>query len=195
MEKWPDLLFHGRVICHGFIFCTFFIHPSVYRRWGCFRILAVVNHAAVSTRLQISFSKWKSNPPWDINAHLSEWLFSTRRKVTNVGDHVEKREPSWTAGGIVDWCDLCGRQRGGALKIKSRSAVVVLIYVPLSASPWTAACPAPLSTGFSRQERWSVLPFPSPGDREPPWDPAFPLLCGRYDLTFRNRTFSSPCLL
>ena len=30
--------------------------------------------------------------------------------------------------------------------------------------PWTAACPAPLSMEFSRQEYCSGLPFPSPGD-------------------------------
>ena len=32
------------------------------------------------------------------------------------------------------------------------------------ASPWAVACQAPLSVGFSRQEYWSGLPFPSPGD-------------------------------
>ena len=35
--------------------------------------------------------------------------------------------------------------------------------VRLFATPWTVACQAPLSTGFSRQEYWSGLPFPSPG--------------------------------
>ena len=30
-------------------------------------------------------------------------------------------------------------------------------------TPWTAACQAPLSMGFSGQEDWSGLPFPSPG--------------------------------
>ena len=30
--------------------------------------------------------------------------------------------------------------------------------------PWTVACQAPLSMEFSRQEYWSGLPFPSPGD-------------------------------
>ena len=30
--------------------------------------------------------------------------------------------------------------------------------------PWTVARQAPLSTEFSRQEYWSGLPFPSPGD-------------------------------
>ena len=34
--------------------------------------------------------------------------------------------------------------------------------VRLFATPWTAAHQAPLSMGFSRQEHWSGLPFPSP---------------------------------
>ena len=34
----------------------------------------------------------------------------------------------------------------------------------LFATPWTVACQAPLSTEFSRQEYWSGLPFPMPGD-------------------------------
>ena len=33
---------------------------------------------------------------------------------------------------------------------------------PTVATPWTVACQAPLSMGFSRQEYWSGLPFPSP---------------------------------
>ena len=34
--------------------------------------------------------------------------------------------------------------------------------VRLYVTPWTAAHQAPLSLGFSRQEHWSGLPFPSP---------------------------------
>ena len=34
--------------------------------------------------------------------------------------------------------------------------------VCLCVTPQTAACQAPLSLGFSRQEYWSGLPFPSP---------------------------------
>ena len=34
----------------------------------------------------------------------------------------------------------------------------------LFAMPWTVAHQAPLSMRFSRQEYWSGLPFPSPGD-------------------------------
>ena len=35
-------------------------------------------------------------------------------------------------------------------------------------NPWTVAYQAPLSMGFSRQECWSGLPFPSPGDLPDP---------------------------
>ena len=42
-------------------------------------------------------------------------------------------------------------------------------YVWLFVTPWTVACQAPLSTGFSRQEYWSGLPFSStPGDLPDP---------------------------
>ena len=34
----------------------------------------------------------------------------------------------------------------------------------LFATPWTVAFQGPLSMGFSRQEYWSGLPFPSPGN-------------------------------
>ena len=37
-------------------------------------------------------------------------------------------------------------------------------HVRLTATLWTMACQAPLSMRFSRQEYWSGLPFPSPGD-------------------------------
>ena len=42
------------------------------------------------------------------------------------------------------------------VKVKSLSRVWP------SATPWTAAFQAPLSTGFSRQEYWSGVPLPSP---------------------------------
>ena len=44
---------------------------------------------------------------------------------------------------------------GGGLVAKS---------CPTLATPWTVALQAPLSIGFSRQESWSGLPFPSPED-------------------------------
>ena len=43
-----------------------------------------------------------------------------------------------------------------------------LSRVRLFATPWTAAYQAPPSMGFSRQEYWSGLPFPYPGDLPDP---------------------------
>ena len=39
---------------------------------------------------------------------------------------------------------------------------------PTLATPWTVAHQAPLSMGFSRQDNWSELPCPSPGDLSNP---------------------------
>ena len=50
----------------------------------------------------------------------------------------------------------------------------------LTATPWAVARQAPLSVGFSRQQYWSGLPFPSPGDRPNPGiKPVSPALAGR----------------
>ena len=43
-----------------------------------------------------------------------------------------------------------------------------LSRVWLFATPWTVVYQAPLSMGFSRQEYWNLLPFPSPGDLPDP---------------------------
>ena len=56
-----------------------------------------------------------------------------------------------------------------------------LCYVQLFVTPWTVARQAPLSMGFSRQEYWSGLPFPSPGDLPVPGiKPASPALAGSF---------------
>ena len=48
---------------------------------------------------------------------------------------------------------------------------------PTLVTPWTVSCQAPLSMGFSRQEYWSALPFPSPGDLpDPGIEPGSPAL-------------------
>ena len=51
--------------------------------------------------------------------------------------------------------DLACKDDGGGVVAKS---------CPTLVTPWTVACQASLTMGFSRQEYWSGLPFPSPGD-------------------------------
>ena len=52
-----------------------------------------------------------------------------------------------------------------------------LSHVRLFATPWTIAYQASPTMGFSRQEYWSRLPFPSPGDLpDPGIEPGSPTL-------------------
>ena len=53
-----------------------------------------------------------------------------------------------------------------------------------SVTPRTVARQAPLSMEFPRQECWSELPFPTPGDHSDPWiEPGSPALAGRFFTT------------
>ena len=45
---------------------------------------------------------------------------------------------------------------------------IVFSHVQILVTLWTVACQAPLSMGFFRQEYWSGLTFPSPGDLPDP---------------------------
>ena len=70
-------------------------------------------------------------------------------------------------------CRFCKRVELGKVKVKVKS----LSRVRLFATPWTVAYQAPPSRGFSRQEYWSGLPFPSPGDLpNPDTEPRSPAL-------------------
>ena len=67
------------------------------------------------------------------------------------------------------------------------SCVYVLSYVQFFATLWTVACQTPLSMRFPRQEYWSGLPFPTPGDLlDSGIKPAFsvsPVSAGRFFTT------------
>ena len=61
--------------------------------------------------------------------------------------------PGILQAGILEWV---------AISFSSTCMLSHFSHVQLCATPWTAAHQAPLSTGFSRQEYWIGLPFPSP---------------------------------
>ena len=59
------------------------------------------------------------------------------------------------------------------LKVKVKSLSRVQLFV----TQWTVVHQAPPSMGFSRQQYWSRLPFPSPGDLpDPGIEPGSPAL-------------------
>ena len=49
-------------------------------------------------------------------SHWSEWLKVTTQETTDVGEDVEKEEPSCTVGGNTNWCSHSGKQCGGPSK-------------------------------------------------------------------------------
>ena len=51
-------------------------------------------------------------------------------------------------------------------RIEIRRSAKSFSCVRLFATPWAAAYQAPLSMGFSRQEYWSGLPFPTPDKKK-----------------------------
>ena len=59
----------------------------------------------------------------------------------------------------------------------------LLSFVWLFPTPWTVAHQAPLSMEFSRQEYWSGLLFPSPGDLSHPGIEPSSHLAGRFFIT------------
>ena len=59
-------------------------------------------------------------------------------------------------------CSSTVQHRNQGLQIIRQWQCSLLSRVWLFAIPWTVAHQAPLSMGFSRQEYWSGLPFPSP---------------------------------
>ena len=54
--------------------------------------------------------------PDDGISHLSEWLRLTTQETTDVGEDVEKGEPSYTAGGDANCCSHSGKQYRGSSK-------------------------------------------------------------------------------
>ena len=74
-------------------------------------------------------------------------------------------------------------------KVKVKS----LSRVQLFATQWTVAYQSPQSMEFSRQECWSGLPFPSPGDLLHPWiEPGSPAAGSRFTVWATRKAISAP---
>ena len=55
----------------------------------------------------------ESKLQWDIPMTMAR---IKKQKITSVGENVEKKEYSCTAGGNANWCSHCGKQYGGSMK-------------------------------------------------------------------------------
>ena len=82
---------------------------------------------------------------WELQKTLKKNFFFKLFKLQSMGS--QRVGHDWTTEHITDLCVL-----------------IRFSCVQLFATPWTVIHQVPQFTGFSRQEYWSVLPFPPPGD-------------------------------
>ena len=104
---------------------------------------------------------------------MVSWLNSTRYSKNSTSSFLKfsKNGSRWNISKLILW----GQQHHPDTKArqdptrKAKQAASLLLCglnhfsrVQLFTTPWTIACPAPLSMGFSKQEYWSGLPCPPP---------------------------------
>ena len=92
----------------------------------------------------------------------------SRQSCPTLCDPIDGSPPGSSVPGILqartlEWVAI-SFSKPWEWKVKVKS----LSHVRLLAVPWTVAYQAPPSMGFPRQEYWSGVPFPSPGDLPDP---------------------------
>ena len=101
--------------------------------------------------------------------YWSGFLFLSPRDLPNPG--IKPTSPTLSGGFFIT------EPLEKPTDVLKWSDVKLLSHVRLFATPWPVACQAPTSMGFFRQEYWSGLPFPSPGDLPKPGiEPGSPTL-------------------
>ena len=175
-----------------YIYYIFFIHSTIDGYLGSFHILAIVNNAAMNIggAWIFWFSQiyiWEQNCRIKLGSQVLSWVSTESHwKI------IKNRRNAAAAAKLLQSClTLCNPIDGspsgsavpGILQARTLEWVAIffsnawkwkvkvksLSHVQLSETPWTAACQAPPSMGFSRQEYWSGVPLPSLNRRNSPW--------------------------
>ena len=105
----------------------------------------------------------------------SDWLYSLQPKMEKLYakllqscptlcDPIDGSPPGSPVPGVLQARTLEWVAISFSNAWKWKGKVKSLSRVQLLATPWTAAYQAPPSMGFSRQEYWSEVPLPSPGE-------------------------------
>ena len=139
------------------------------------------------------FDPWveKGSNPYHYSTMRETWVWSLgwedslEKEMATHSSTLALKIP-WTEELDADYCP-CGRKELGtterlhfhfhfASRVKSPVMYMLLLLllnrfsqVRLCVTPETAAHQAPPSLGFSRQEHWSGLPFPSPMHESEKW--------------------------
>ena len=106
--------------------------------------------------------KWWDQMPWSSFSECCVQLFETPWTVAyQAPPPMEFSRPEYWSGLSFPSPRDFPTQRSNLGLLHCRQTLYHLSHL---ATPWTMVCQDPLSMGFSRQEYWSGMPFPSPGD-------------------------------
>ena len=112
------------------------------------------------SRARLSASPWTAAHQAPLSMRFSRQGYWTGLPFPSPGDRpnpgIKPGSPALQADSLLT--ELQGKPKDTKVKVKSLSHVRLLL------TPWTVACQALLSMGFSRPEYWSGLPLPSKGD-------------------------------
>ena len=115
---------------------------------------------------------WRNQPTWlqallQSHSHQDSMVLAAAtakslQSCPTLCDPIDGSPPGSPSPGILqartlEWVAIASSS-AWKWKVKVKS----LSHVRLLLTPWTAACQAPPSMGFSRQEYWSGVPLPSP---------------------------------
>ena len=89
-------------------------------------------------------------------------MYGCAASCPTLCDPIDSSPPGSSIPGILQTRTLEWVAISFSKAWKWRVKVKTLSHVPVLATPWTAAYQAPPYMGFSRQEYWSGVPFPSP---------------------------------
>ena len=146
-----------------------YLGPHLANKW-CHGLFVSQISAPPATEKAISVHRAGAIPGlWVCSDDLATWLSSCRRACPSqdLDLGVSSRRPHSDLGACLcfardPWfCSLCT-----CLAINKVGLLLFSHWVMSEsfATPWTIAHQTPLSMRFPRQEYWSGLPFPSPGD-------------------------------
>ena len=156
MEVWNPNLWTARELPRSFLFNLWVTNHWNWTLLSHVRLFAT----AWTVACQVSLSM-----EWILQARILDWVAITFSRGIFPTQESNPGLPH------------CKRILYHLSEITFMKFVKSLSRVQLFAIPWTVAHQAPLSVGFSRQEYWSGLPFPSPGDLpNPETEPRSPAL-------------------
>ena len=138
-------------------FCRLCIHDFMQSSWQ--------RNSENRRKLKVTAVK---HPARNHTANVGAAAAKSRQSCLTLWDPIDGSPPGSPIPGILQARTL----EWGAISFsnawKWKVKVKSLSRVPLFATPWALAYQAPPSMGFSRQEYWSGLLFPSPGDLPDP---------------------------